>query len=123
MDTETQRGTILFAHGSRDPLWRQPMEAVAEQVRRIAPEVQVRCAYLELTTPDLLTSAAELAELGVNTITILPLFLGVGKHAREDLPQLVAVLQVSHPNINFQLKPTIGEDPQMIALMAQIAIS
>ena len=123
MDTKTQRGTILFAHGSRDPLWRQPMEAVAEQVRRIAPEVQVRCAYLELTTPDLLTSAAELAELGVNTITILPLFLGVGKHAREDLPQLVAALQVSHPNINFQLKPTIGEDPQMIALMAQIAIS
>lgn len=123
MHTENQRGTILFAHGSRDPLWRLPMEAVAEQIRRIAPDVLVRCAYLELTTPDLPASAAELVDLGVNTITILPLFLGVGKHAREDLPHLVAALQSSHPHINFQLKPTIGEDPQMIALMAQIAIS
>ena len=99
------------------------MEAVAEQIRRIAPDVLVRCAYLELTTPDLPASAAELVDLGVNTITILPLFLGVGKHAREDLPHLVAALQSSYPHINFQLKPTIGEDPQVIALMAQIAIS
>ncbi|MEK9804085.1 MAG: cobalamin biosynthesis protein CbiX, partial [Curvibacter sp.] len=25
----TSRGLILFAHGSRDPQWRAPMEAVA----------------------------------------------------------------------------------------------
>ena len=123
MQTETTRGTILFAHGSRDPLWRQPIEAVAHHIRQIAPAVQVRCAYLELTTPDLPTCATELAALGVTHITVLPLFLGVGKHAREDLPQIMTALQASHPQITFRLKPAVGEDPGMIALMAQIAIS
>jgi sirohydrochlorin cobaltochelatase len=123
MQTDSTRGTILFAHGSRDPLWRQPIEAVAHHIRQIAPAVQVRCAYLELTEPDLPTSAAELAALGVTRITVLPLFLGVGKHAREDLPQLMAALQASHPQVTFHLKPAIGEEPQMIALMAQIALT
>jgi sirohydrochlorin cobaltochelatase len=119
----TQRGTILFAHGSRDPLWRKPIEAVADHIRKIAPDVLVNCAYLELSVPDLPTSAAELAARGVNTITVVPLFLGVGKHAREDLPVIMAQLKINHPHISFSLRPAVGEEPLLIELMAKIAIS
>ncbi|MDO8249378.1 MAG: CbiX/SirB N-terminal domain-containing protein [Rhodoferax sp.] len=123
MQSETQRGTILFAHGSRDPLWRQPIEAVASHIRAIAPAVHVRCAYLELTDPDLPASVDELAALGVTSITVVPMFLGVGRHAREDLPLLMTGLQASHPHIAFILRPAIGEEAQMIELMARIALS
>ena len=123
MHSDTARGTILFAHGSRDPLWRKPIEAVASHIRKIAPAVHVRCAYLELTLPDLSTSAAELATRGVTSITVVPLFLGVGKHARDDLPLLMAALRASHPHIAFNLRPAIGEEAQVIELMAQIALS
>ena len=123
MHSDTKRGTILFAHGSRDPLWRKPTEAVASHIREIAPAVHVSCAYLELMTPDLLTSAAELATLGVTSITVVPLFLGVGKHAREDLPVLMAALQATYPQIVFSLRPAIGEETQVIELMARIALS
>lgn len=116
-------GTILFAHGSRDPLWRKPIEAVALRISEIAPQAHVRCAYLELTVPDLSTSANELVALGVNHLTVLPLFLGVGKHAREDLPVLIQELQLLHPSISIDLRPAIGEDTQMIELMARIALS
>ncbi|MEN9377273.1 MAG: hypothetical protein RL710_2430 [Pseudomonadota bacterium] len=119
----TQRGTILFAHGSRDPLWRKPIEAVADHIRKIAPDVLVNCAYLELSVPDLPTSAAELAARGVNAITVVPLFLGVGKHAREDLPVIMAQLKINHPHISFSLRPAVGEEPLLIELMAKIAIS
>lgn len=119
----TQRGTILFAHGSRDPLWRKPIEAVADHIRKIAPDVLVNCAYLELSVPDLPTSAAELAARGVNAITVVPLFLGVGKHAREDLPVIMAQLKINHPHISFSLRPAMGEEPLLIELMAKIAIS
>jgi sirohydrochlorin cobaltochelatase len=118
-----KRGTILFAHGSRDPLWRKPIEAVADHIRKIAADVHVNCAYLELSVPDLPSSAAELAGLGVNAITVVPLFLGVGKHAREDLPVIMAQLKVIHPQITFSLRPAMGEEPRIIELMAQIAIS
>lgn len=123
MNTDAAHGTILFAHGSRDPLWRKPIEAVASHIQKIAPAVHVRCAYLELTVPDLATSAIELVRLGVTSITVVPLFLGVGKHAREDLPLLMQSLQTSHPQITFNLRPAIGEETQMIELMAKIALS
>jgi sirohydrochlorin cobaltochelatase len=121
--TDKLHGTILFAHGSRDPLWRKPIEAVAAQVQLIAPAVLVRCAYLELTAPDLPTSAAELVALGVASITVVPMFLGVGKHAREDLPVLMSNLESSFPQITFKLRPSIAEESEVIAVMARIAIS
>jgi len=121
--TSWVRGTILLAHGSRDPLWKQPIEAVAGHICQMAPQVAVRCAYLEATTPDLVTSAAELVELGITSITVVPLFLGLGKHAREDLPILIATLQSSHPQVTFDLRPALGEEPEIIALIAKLAIS
>lgn len=123
MRSEILRGTILFAHGSRDPLWSKPIEAVAHRIQTMSPEVQVRCAYLELMAPDLPSSVADVAALGVTRITIVPMFLGVGKHAREDLPLLVDALRLSHPQIAFDLRAAIGEAPQMIELMAQMALS
>jgi sirohydrochlorin cobaltochelatase len=123
MLTDKLHGTILFAHGSRDPLWRKPIEAVAAQVQLIAPAVHVRCAYLELTAPDLPTSAAELVALGVASITVVPMFLGVGKHAREDLPVLMSNLETSFPQITFTLRQSIAEESEVIAVMAKIAIS
>lgn len=121
--TAPHRGIILFAHGSRDPLWSQPMEAVAARTRQLDPQALVRCAYLELTAPDLPACAAELVASGVQSITIVPMFLGVGKHAREDLPHLVADLQHRYPGVAWHLQGAIGEDARVTDLLARIALS
>jgi sirohydrochlorin cobaltochelatase len=113
---------ILFAHGSRDPQWREPIEAVAQRLRARAPHAQVRCAYLELTEPDLPSVAAELAALGVKHMRICPLFLGVGKHAREDLPQLVYALRQAHPQVQVELSPSVGEMPSVLDALARAAL-
>lgn len=118
-----RRGIVLFGHGSRDPLWRRPIEAVARQIKQDAPGLEVQCAYLELCEPDLGSSVQALLDLGVNAITILPMFLGVGKHAREDLPKLLDDLRLQHPHIGFVLQPAVGEDPAMVALMARLALA
>ena len=123
MSDHATRATILFAHGSRDPLWRLPIEAIAAQMRQTEPNCQVRCAYLELTQPDLPTSAAELVALGIQTITVLPLFLGVGRHAREDLPVLMDELKQTFPHARFELRPAVGEDPRVVELLAHIALN
>ena len=114
-------GVILFAHGSRDPLWRGPIESVATQVRTLSPATPVACAYLELCEPDLAQATRDLLAQGAASITITPMFLGTGKHAREDLPQLMAALRAQHPQVQFTVQQAIGEDPRMTALMADIA--
>jgi sirohydrochlorin cobaltochelatase len=101
------KAIILFAHGSRDPAWRAPMEAVASRIRAQHPHLPVECAFLELCEPDLPTCATKIiaayagfysakGPFDQKSIRIIPMFLGMGKHAREDLPQLLTELRAAH---------------------------
>jgi sirohydrochlorin cobaltochelatase len=82
----------------------------------------VRCAFLELTEPDLASVAADLIDTEVKHITIVPMFLGVGRHAREDLPVLVTELQKTYPAVNFVLRPSVGEDPRVVEMLAKLSL-
>ena len=114
----TPRALILLAHGSRDPLWRAPFEQIATQIRSQRGDVQVRIAYMELCEPKADSVVAELLALGVQHITIAPLFLGMGAHTREDLPALLQTLQTAHPQVRFEVLPTLGESSALLALIS-----
>jgi sirohydrochlorin cobaltochelatase len=118
-----KKAIILFGHGSRDALWHLPIQAVADRIRITSPSTTVACAYLELTEPSLPHAAASLITTGVSDITILPMFLGVGRHAREDLPALITALKQNHPSTTFQVQPAVGENPAVLDLLADIALS
>ena len=115
-------GLILLAHGSRDPLWRQPIEAVQLAVQLAQPRLPCLCAYLDACAPDLETVAQMLVSQEVTHITVLPLFLGTGKHAREDIPRLLALLDQQYPDCEFQLEAPVGENPRITAALAELAI-
>lgn len=123
MNTQTvpNTGVVLFAHGSRDPLWRLPIDAVAQRMCTQWPQLVVACAFLELTPPTLPEVVEELMKQGITHVRIVPMFLGVGRHAREDLPQLVQSLTLAYPQMGFELTGALGEHPAMTALMAEIA--
>ena len=114
-------GLILFAHGSRDPLWAEPFEAVAAQVRAARPHAQVRLAYLELMAPSLAEAAAQLCAAGCRSVAVLPLFLGRGAHLKRDLPQQVQALHTAHPQVHFRLCAAAGEHAALVAAMAAVA--
>jgi sirohydrochlorin cobaltochelatase len=116
------KAIVLFGHGSRDPLWRLPMETVAARLRVLQPDTPVRCAYLELETPSLPAAVADLVAAGTQSVTIVPMFLGAGRHAREDLPVLVAALRLAHPDVAFVLQKPVGEDERVLELIARIAL-
>ena len=117
------KAIILFGHGSRDPLWRLPIDAVAQRIRSQHPGTPVRCAFLELEQPALAAAAIELANAGARRITVVPMFLGTGRHAREDLPVLLEEVRLAHPEIEFTLQPAVGEDPRLLDLLAKIALA
>lgn len=113
---------VLFAHGSRDPQWRAQIDAVADEILRQSPQSTVRCAFLELMTPSLHDAVQALVQQGHNAIRVVPMFLGIGRHAREDLPALIGELRERHPGLHLALEPAIGEQPEMTRCMARIAL-
>ena len=116
------RAIVLFAHGSRDPLWHKPIQAVAARISARAPDTLVRCAYLELTEPDLPQVAQELVAQGATQLCVVPMFLGVGRHAREDLPALINALHIAHPQVEISCQPAVGEQEALLDLLADIAL-
>lgn len=49
--------------------------------------------------------------------------MGVGKHAREDLPLLINDIRAAYPGVTVELLPTAGESDKLTLLLADIALS
>ncbi len=118
----SQRGLLLFAHGARDAAWARPFESVAEAIRRQAPHLAVRLAYLEHMVPNIDAACGSLAREGCARIDVMPLFLGSGGHVQRDLPNAVEGLRKRHATIEFRLHPPVGEAASMIQAMAALSI-
>ncbi|GAB2481912.1 hypothetical protein GCM10027082_35840 [Comamonas humi] len=116
-------GLILLSHGSRDPAWRRSAELLLESVIAAHPGAAVGNAYLDWCEPPLPEELARLLERhpGLTTITIWPLLFGVGRHASEDIPALVAELARQHPQLRLQIAPAMGEDARVMQLLTAIA--
>ena len=83
------------------------------------PGERIVLAYLELMQPSLPDCAAALYTDGVRTLRVVPVFLGVGGHLKEDLPKLVAQIRAKFTDLAITVEPPIGEQPTVIAAIAE----
>jgi sirohydrochlorin cobaltochelatase len=107
---------ILFAHGARDPRWREPFDRLHAIVSDRHPG-PVGLAFLEQMQPDLTGAARELAQRGATRAIVVPVFLGTGGHLRKDLPALVAVAQEAS-GLQLRAATAVGEDDAVLDAMA-----
>jgi sirohydrochlorin cobaltochelatase len=63
-----------------------------------------------------------LVSQGHGRIRLMPLFFGMGKHAREDMPALVQALRDQHPALDLQVMPSAGEQSEVLDLLASLAL-
>lgn len=101
---------ILLAHGSSDQRWCQTFEKLATPTLESVPGSRI--AYMELAEPSMDTIIAEGKKEGIDTFTIIPLFLAAGRHLRKDVPGMIEDLQAVH-GVTITLAPPIGENPQL----------
>lgn len=95
------QGLILLAHGARDPRWAQALHQLAARIRAHRPTLALRTAFLEHQAPDLDGATAELVGMGCTRIALLPAFIGMGSHLRQQLPRLLDGLQQRHPGLEL----------------------
>ena len=97
------------------------MQAMAQAIMQARPNLPAQCAFLELCEP---TAAQAIEQLlaehaGIEQVLIYPVFLGMGLHLREDLPEIESALQQQFPGVVIHFTPALGMDAQLIALVSQ----
>jgi sirohydrochlorin cobaltochelatase len=112
-----KEGIVLFAHGSREPGWAEPFERIAAQ---LSGRFLVEVAYLERMAPALDEAVTGLVAKGVKRVRIVPVFLGVGGHIKEDLPKLAAAARARHQGVEIVLERTIGERKEVTDAIAAV---
>jgi sirohydrochlorin cobaltochelatase len=117
------KGIVLFAHGSRDPGWARPFEAIRERVRRSRPECPIELAYLEHTGPTLEEAVATLVREGASSIIVFPLFMAQGGHFRQDLPRILEAIRSGHPHVPVALEASLGDAPEITEAIAGWVVS
>jgi sirohydrochlorin ferrochelatase len=101
---------ILTAHGSADPRSAASAHEVADTIRRMRRDLDVRVAFCEQNFPNL---RDVLAATGRDAV-VVPLLLADAYHARVDIPALIA-----ESGSDARQADVLGEDDRLIAVLRQ----
>jgi sirohydrochlorin cobaltochelatase len=104
---------ILVAHGSREPAWAEPLA-------RLAHGTGARLAFVEMGTPSIEEAVTEALAEGARTVTLLPLFMAVGRHVKRDIPASVEALRKNHPESKIEILPALGENERFWDALREI---
>ncbi|WP_433500538.1 sirohydrochlorin chelatase [Sphaerimonospora sp. CA-214678] len=103
---------IAVAHGSRDPRAAATVEALLDRVRLTRPDLEVRAAYLDHTSP---APAGALADL--DEAAVLPLLLTAAYHSRVDIPAVLREVSALQPRLRVHLGSTLGPHPLLVTAL------
>ncbi|KJK22711.1 cobalamin biosynthesis protein CbiX [Burkholderiaceae bacterium 16] len=117
-----RQALVLFGHGARDARWREPFDRLHAKLAAALPDSAVRLAFLELMTPSLPDTLAELAAAGVANINVVPVFFGQGGHLRRDLPALLDDCRQRHPGVTIRCATAVGEDESVLDAIAAYCV-
>ena len=118
---------VLIAHGSPDPDWRRPLEALRAQLARARPNASVALAYLA-HPPTLDEVIAGQLEAGHRRILVLAALLSPGgRHVKRDIPEAFAAAQARararFPDAQLELAPgTLGDTPEVIDALTRASL-
>jgi len=102
------RGVLVVAHGSRAKETEATLEAILKMVKGEMPETVIECAFMEFSERTVERGIAALAEKGVTEIKVVPYFLFMGIHLREDIPQMAGECVKNYPGIKLIMGKPLG---------------
>jgi sirohydrochlorin ferrochelatase len=107
------KGILAIAHGSRAKETEATLEAVMSIVKSKLPGYAVECAFMEFSERTVEKGVSALAEQAVSEIKIVPYFLFMGVHMKEDIPGLVKECAANYPDIKISMCAPLGFDERL----------
>lgn len=103
-----KKALLLVDHGSRVDAANESIESIADFLRRLAPDLIIHTAHMELAPPNIPTGIARCVDDGAAEIIIHPYMLSAGRHATEDIPRIVEGAKSDYPGVEFRVTPPLG---------------
>jgi sirohydrochlorin ferrochelatase len=110
---------LMIGHGSRAEEANRGMFAIASKIRETGEVPIVECGFLQLCPPTIEQALARCVEQGAERVHMIPYFLHVGVHIREDIPEVVESCREKFPAVEILLGDQLGEDP----LLARVVLN
>ena len=111
------KGILVIAHGSRAKETEATLEAVLSMVKQKLPEIVVEYAFMEFSDRTVEKGVSALAADGVTEIKVVPYFLFMGIHLKEDIPDMVTECAAGFPGIKITMGEPLGVDERIADIL------
>lgn len=111
------KGILVVAHGSRVKETESTLVSVLKIVATTLPDVLIEYAFMEFSDRTLEKGVKALVDRGVTKIKVVPYFLFMGVHLREDIPEMVKRCTAEHPGIAVVMGEPLGADRRLAEIL------
>jgi len=108
-----------MAHGSRIPEANDAVREIAAMVKDMIGYEIVEVSFREQHRPNIQEGIDACAAKGAERIILMPYFLYMGAHVREDLPKEMEVAQQRYPGIEFFMGGHLGTHRKLAEVVAE----
>ncbi|WP_027718529.1 sirohydrochlorin chelatase [Desulfovirgula thermocuniculi] len=114
-----KRGVILLCHGSRLPETRRTLERLQEMIGEGKGFAAVKGAFLQFGQPDLPAALAQMSQLGLEQVVVVPLFLVDGVHVKKDIPEILNRERARYPQMEIIMAGHIGAHRKLAEIILE----
>ena len=110
---------LLMAHGSRVAEANNAAHEIAAMIRSASAFEIVEVAFREMHPPDIQSAIDRCVAQGAERILLMPYFLFVGAHVREDLPAEMTLAQQRYPLVEFAMGSHLGAHRKLAEIVIE----
>ena len=110
---------LLMAHGSRIPEANDAVREIAAMVKEMTLFDLVEVSFREQHLPNIQQGIDTCVDQGAERIILMPYFLYMGAHVREDLPKEMAEAEQRYPRVEFVMGGHLGAHRKLAEIVAE----
>jgi sirohydrochlorin ferrochelatase len=110
---------LLMAHGSRIPEANDAVHAIAAMVKEMTGHEIVEVSFREQHLPDIQQGIDACVAQGAERVLLVPYFLFVGAHVREDLPAEMVEAKKRYPRVEFAMGKHLGVHRKLAEIVVE----
>jgi sirohydrochlorin ferrochelatase len=111
------KGVLVIAHGSRARESESSLDEVLAMVREKMPGVLIECSFMEFSDRTFAKGVKSLIDKGVDEIRIVPFFLFMGVHMKEDIPALAHECAKEYESVAITMAEPLGADMRLADIL------